>query len=80
VLLDPGLPSSPPEPTLETRSCCEDVLAYPELMHTSIILTSPAPERFDRRAMRWIAACVSRPFDFVELRLLISRAVARATA
>jgi DNA-binding response OmpR family regulator len=74
VLIDPSVTAE------AERSLCEDVVAHPNLTQSSIILTSKTPERFDQRALRWISACVSRPFDFVELRLLVSRAVARATA
>lgn len=49
-----------------TRSCS-----------ASIILTSKPADRFDQRAIRWVAGRVARPFDFIELRQMVGREIAR---
>ncbi len=60
------------------RALCGELAERAERAHTSIILTSPPRTRLDRRLRRWAVATVTRPFDFMELRLLISREVGRA--
>jgi DNA-binding response OmpR family regulator len=74
VLLDPAVHAS------DELTLCEEMVSRAEVAPAAIILTAPPPERLDRRILRWIAARVSRPFDFVELRLLVSREVARRAA
>jgi DNA-binding response OmpR family regulator len=62
-------------------SLCEEVATRPDTPRPSIILTSTATDqRLDRRVLRWIAAHVTRPFDFVELRRLVSREIDRMAA
>jgi DNA-binding response OmpR family regulator len=71
LLLDPTLWSGALLAALEVATSGEGP--------ASVILTS-GDDRVDRRALRWIAARVSRPFDFMQLRQLVSGEVARLSA
>jgi DNA-binding response OmpR family regulator len=69
MLVDPNAPSAA-MPVESSRS---------DRMGPAIILTSSSPA-LPRRGVRGVVAQITRPFDFVELRLLVSREVARRTA
>jgi DNA-binding response OmpR family regulator len=71
VLLDPTVS------TVVPRIC--DAMDDGE-QQPAIILTSPPTNRLDRRALRWIVGRVRRPFDFIELRSLVGREIARLAA